>query len=288
MSKYLLLTAPKAEGQTKAKVRQAAASAQPGYRVASIADKGTEWEVRLEQLATDKVSNRKRQAAPPPEFLKDKGDSEEAPEGSPEEEASESPEEEAEEKSDTDKDEGKSEDDKDKSKDQSKDEDPVKAIEGIMADLNKLLGDLGGHAQKLKEKADKVDEVHELTKGPNLVDDMGEVPPVPPIDDAAAIGPTPGGPPGAVPPTPGPPRRPPVPTGRSGKPGVRPPVGVPTFTKKKTKIVEHPIQDDDGAYSIADFLAAVAVDPQCEGYIVAEVKTLKEANVYAGKLELAE
>lgn len=280
MSKLLLLTTKKEDGQTKANVRTAAASAYPSYRVASVVDKGEEWEVRIEELATDKVSSRSRQAAPPPDFLKDKEDSSDE-EGSPEEEASESPEEEAEEDSGEDKDEGKSEDDKDKPKGEDskgKEKDPVKAIETIMGELNKLLTDLGGHAQTLKDKADKVDEVHELTKGPDTnVDDMGEVPPVPPIDEAADLGPTPGA--GVVPP-----HRPPVPTGKA--PGR--PVGVPTFTKKKTKIVEHPIKDDDGEYSLADFLAAIATDPQCEGYVVAEVKTLKEANVYAGKLELAE
>lgn len=277
MSKLLLLTTKKEDGQTKASVRKAAASAYPSYRVASIVDKGEEWEVRIEELATDKVSARSRQAAPPPDFLKEKDDSEDAP---ADDDDTESPEEEAKEDSGEEPDDDAESKDGEKPKDDSKgkDKDPVKAIETIMGELNKLLTDLGGHAQTLKDKADKVDEVHELTKGPDTnVDDMGEVPPVPPIDEAADIGPTPGA--GVVPP-----HRPPVPTGKA--PGR--PVGVPTFTKKKTKIVEHPIKDDDGEYSLADFLAAIATDPQCEGYTVAEVKTLKEANVYAGKLELAE
>lgn len=284
MSKFLLLTAKKEDGQTKANVRMAAATAYLGYRVKSVVDKGENWELRLEQLVTDKKSSRTRQAAPPPDFLKEKGDSEsDAPD---DEEASESPEEEAKEDSGEEPDDDAESKDGDKSKGDSKpkDDDPVKAIENIMGELNKLLTDLGGHAQKLKEKADKVDEVHELTKGPDMVDDMGEVPPVPPVDGAEGaedVGPTPGA--GVVPP-----RRPPVPTGKAARPPMRPPAGVPTFTKKKTKIVEHPIKDNDGEYSIADFLAAIAADPQCEGYSVAEVKTLKEANVYAGKLELAE
>lgn len=286
MSKFLLLTAPKVKGQTKQLVRAAAGKAQPGYRVASVKDVGTEWEVRLEKL-TDKVSSSKRQAAPPPEFLKEKSDSD-APADDSKSDSDEAPKSDDSDDSDSDSD---SEDSKDEGEkkdkvdgDPSTKDDPVSAIKSIMDQLNNLLGELGGHAEKLKEKADKVDEVHELTKGDgDMVDDMGEVPPVPPIDDAAAIGPTPGG---EAPPVP--PRRPPVPSGKAKRSPKAPPVGVPTFTKKKTKIVEHPIKDDDGEYTIADFFAAVASDPQCEGYTLTEVKTVKEANVYAGKLELAE
>lgn len=278
MSNHKVITTPKLKGQTKTLVRQAAAKQNPGYRVSSVGvtEDGNKWEIRLDVL-TDRVSSRTRQSAPPPEFLKEKGDSEES---APSEDA---PKEDAADDSSDDADESKDNDSKgDKSKgvdgDPSTKEDPTKAIQSIMDDLQKLLGELGGHAEKLKEKGDKVDEIHELTKGDMApMDDMGAVPPVPALDDPAAIGPTPGKPPMG-------PRKPPMPTGK-GAPR-KAPVGVPTFTKRKTHVVEHPIKDADGEYTLVSFLATVAGDPRFTDYSVSEVKTLKGENKYAAKLEL--
>jgi hypothetical protein len=278
MSDYKLLTTQKKEGQTKAAVRQAAASQYPDYRVAKVEDKGDSWEVRLDKQP-DKVSSRTRQAAPPPEFLKEKDDS-----GSSADSDSSDTDDSAESDSDSsDSDSGDSDskgDEKgDKDPDPSKSKDPVEAINGVISDLKSLLDQLGGHATELKDKADKVDEIHELTKGDVApVDDvsaMGDVPPVPPLDPAA-VGPVPGGPPV-------PPRKPPVPR----KPGLRGGAPLPTtFTKRQTHFVEHPIKDDEGEYSLGDFLAAIASHPNLTDYEVAETRTAADANVYVAKLTL--
>lgn len=275
MSKFKLVTTAKVEGLTKEVVSAAAEKAHPGYRVASVEDKGSKWQVRLDQV--EKVSTRTRQAAPPPEFLDKKDD---AGDSADEEEASESPEEEAAEDSgekpdDDAESKGK---DGDKSKGDSKSDDPVAAIEKIMGELTNLLSDLGGHATKLKEKADKVDEVHELTKGTGDVDSMEGVPPVPPLDDAAAVGPTPGV--GGPPPAPHAPR---VPGGkRPGGPGA----GVPgVFGANQTEHVEHPMKDEDGEYGLSDVIAAITSHPELADYEINSLKAVEEDNVYVAQLK---
>jgi hypothetical protein len=279
MSNHKVLTTEKLEGQTKTLVRQAAAKQNPGYRVSSVnvTEKGDEWEIRLDKLP-ERVSSRTRQAAPPPEFLKEKGDSEDSADDS-----EDAPKEDAPDDDDSDDSEEKS-DDKGGDKKEKVDgdpatkEDPVAAIQAIMDSLQNLLGELGGHAEKLKEKGDKVDEIHELTKGDmGPVDDMGAVPPVPVLDDPAAIGPTPGKPPM-------PPKRPPVPSGRGAGPGKKPTVGVPAFSKRNTHVVEHPIKDADGEYSLADFVGLVSSDPRFTDYTLVETKVADDK--YVGKLAL--
>ena len=268
---HKLLTTAKLAGQTKAQVRQAAAKQNPGYRVVSVEAKEDEWEVRLAKTS-DRVSTQTRQAAPPP-FVKDEekddaGDDDDAPaddEGAEDDEA----------KGDTDDGDSDTEDKGEKG--DSKKKDPVAQIQSVISELKGLLDQLEGHAGDLKDKADKVDEIHELTKGDgDMVGDMDSVPPVPGMDG-------PGGPEGAPP---VPPRKPPVPSGKGARPPVKPMVGVPTFTKRQTHIVEHPIKDDDGEYSLADFLSAVSSDERFADYKVAEVKALADKNVYVGKLTL--
>lgn len=272
MSKFKVITTEKLEGQTKTLVRQAAAKQNPGYRVASVGinEDGTEWEVRLDELQPDKVSSRTRQSAPPPDFLKEKDDSKDDAPDDDEDSADEADKSDAE--GDSDDGDADTEGGEDAPKgDKKKDSDPVAEIERIMGELNSLLTDLGGHAQKLKEKADKVDEIHDLA-----APDVEKAPPVPPVDDMASVGPTPGGGP------PMPPRKPPVPTGKAP---VRP-VGVPTFSKRQTHVVEHPIKDDDGEYQLSDFLAAISSDPRFVDYDLQEVKKLEENNVYVASLKL--
>jgi len=272
MSKFKLVTTAKGEGITKEAVSAAAAKSFPGFRVARVEDLGDKWQIRLDQEA--KVSTRTRQAAPP-DFLKDDaGDSaedapdEDKPDDADAEDSGDKPEDDADADS---KDKG----DGDKSKGKK---DPVQAIESIMGELKSLLEELGGHASDLKEKADKVDEIHEMSKGDGDVDKMDAVPPVPPLDDAAAVGPTPGGAGGPVPP-----RKPPVPGGkRPGMPGA----GVPgVFGSRQTEIVEHPMKDDDGEYSLSDVLTAINDHPDLAGYEVDELKAVADANVYVAKLK---
>jgi hypothetical protein len=278
MSNHKVLTTEKLKGQTKTLVRQAAAKQNPGYRVSSvgITEDGTEWEIRLDKL-TDRVSSRTRQAAPPPEFLKEKGDSEDSADDSEEAPKDDAKADDSEDSEDS-KDGDKKKDDGKVDGDPATKEDPVKAIQGIMDQLQNLLGELGGHAESLKEKGDKVDEIHELTKGDvGPVGDMGAVPPVPALDDPAAIGPTPGKPPA-------PPARPPVPSGKGAPGGRKMPVGVPAFSKRNTHIVEHPVKDSDGEYSLADFVGLVSSDPRFTDYTLVETKVADDK--YVGKLAL--
>jgi len=269
MSKYKLMTTGKVEGVDEAAVRAAAAQAYRDYRVTKVEDLGDKWQVRLDL----KVSGAKRQAAPP-DFLKEKDDAGEDTSDDSSDSDSDSDSDSADSDSDSDKSE-KSDDAKDEGKDEGEKKDPVKAIEGIMSELKSLLDQLGGHASDLKDKADKVDEIHDLTKGDVAPTD--EVPPVPPIDDAAAVGPTPGG--MGVP---KPPRKPPVPTGN--RPGAGAP-GVPgVFGSRQTEIVEHPMKDDDGEYSFGDVEAAVKAHPDLQNYSIVEIKPVETDNVYVAKL----
>jgi hypothetical protein len=268
MNKFKLVTTAKTEGTSEQVVTTAAEKNFPGYRVAKIEDLGDKWQVRLDQ---EKVSTRTRQAAPP-DFLKDDGgDSSDASDEDPKDsvDESDSSSDDSSDASDEADSDSKDKDKPDDSKGDSK-KDPVKAIEGIMGELKSLLDQLGGHASDLKEKADKVDEIHNLTKGD--VAPMDDVPPVPPLDDAALVGPTPGNSP--VPPRKNPPPRPGM---GAGVPGV--------FGSHQTEVVEHPMKDDDGEYALNDVLQAIASHPDLGDYEVEELKALAEDNVYVAKLK---
>lgn len=104
---------------------------------------------------------------------------------------------------------------------------------------------------------------------------------------AGPVGPTPGAPPGAagVPPAGGPPRGPKLP----GGPGARkaPPVGVPTFSKRKNKVVFRPVSNDDGSKtSLAEATAEISSHPKFAAYDVVEIK--QEGDEYKAHLKLRE
>lgn len=263
MSRFKLVTTAKAQGVGEAAVSAAAKNAYPEYRVAKVEDLGDKWQIRLDL----KESTRKRKAAEPPAFLKEKDDA--GADSADDSDASDSEDSDSE---DSDKSDDEASDSKDKGEGDKKD--PVKAIESVINELKGLLDQLGGHASDLKDKADKVDEIHDLTKGDVAPTD--DVPPVPPVDDAAIVGPTPG--------APKPPRKSPVPTGKAPmRPGMGP--GVPgVFGSRQTEIVEHPMKDDDGEYSLADVEAAIKAHPDLQNYAISEVRPVENDNVYVAKL----
>ena len=273
MDTFLVVYTAKADGVDQAAVKKAALEQYEGYYVRLIEEKDEEFEVHLAKLA-DRVSSRKREAAPPPFEKKDDAADD------PEEDA-ESPEEEAAE------DDGEKPDDDADSKDKGdkpkgdKGKDPAKEVERIINDLTGLFTELGGQVSDLKalhdEKDQKLKDITDVA-APDGAAKMDEVPPMADVPDAAEVGPTPGGPPTGAPPIPG---KPPVPSGKSPI-GPR---GLPTsFTR--TQIVDHPIKDDDGEYSVADVEAAVKADERFANYIVEEVKRDSENNVFKAKLVL--
>jgi hypothetical protein len=272
MDNFLVVYTAKADGVDQAAVKKAALDQYTGYYVRHINETDDEFEVHLAKLA-DKKSSRKRQAAPPPEFLKNKKD--DAPS---DDEDSESPDEEA------DEDSGKKPDDDAESKGDDTDKtkgNPADAVKKVIDQLTSLFTELGGHIDDLQkahdDKDQKLNEIKDVAT-PDGTADMPDVPPMADVPNPAEIGPTPGKTPGAPP---MPPRKPPVPTGRV------PGRGLPTsFTR--TQIVDHPIKDDDGEYSVADVEAAVKADERFAKYVVDEVKKDSENNVWKAKLVLAE
>lgn len=96
-----------------------------------------------------------------------------------------------------------------------------------------------------------------------------------------AVGPTPGAPPGAagVPPAARPPRGPDM--------RKKPPVGVPTFSKRKNKVVFRPVANDDGSQvTLAEAIAEITSHPKYAAYDVAEIKVVE--NEYKAHLKLRE
>lgn len=253
MSKYLIVNASKEDAPTRGDVRAAAAQAYPKYSVEAILDLDDSWDVRLARK--DHVSRIRRTAEFPPGLV-DKEDKPKDPpsDEAPDEDNEEEPEEE------------ESEEDKKEEPKPSKDkksDDPLEQLEDLVNQIEGLVDQLRGTKEKVRDKADKVDEVRDLVS-----DEPGP----------EEIGPVPGGPPTGGPPAPKVPGRPgPSPAQR------KPPVGVPTFSKRQTRIVRR-----DANVSAAFAAAELEQDPQFEDYEVEEIKRDTRTNQFVAKLKLRE
>lgn len=139
-------------------------------------------------------------------------------------------------------------------------------------------GELGELVKKLKDLLPALEKV--VGPMPEEIEEEAEKPLPHPED----VGPTPGGgtPPGGPPrgaPPPGarPPRSPGVPGGRGGRPPVRPQVGVPTFTKRKSQLLQRTadVSEDD---------ARKELESAFPDYEIAEFK--ENGGLYLVRLEL--
>lgn len=255
---YIVLTAPN-NGETEAEVREAVASTHPEYRIERVAEKNGQWHVRL--AAGDEESGSKPPFPPKKkddsdddvDDIVDKSDSDDSDSKDSEEDAGEKPE------------------------GESKPKDPVAQIQSLLSELQTAV-------KGLADKAKTVDEIHDKVK--DHVEDGAKPPTDAPVPLPEDVGPTPGSGPAAAPAPPAAPKRPGVPGG--GARGARPPAGLlPTFTNRRTHIVEHPIKDEEGEYTLAHVEAAIKAEPQLEGFKIAGTQTDDENNVYRVKLVLA-
>lgn len=257
---YVIATVDKSF--TKDQIR--AEARKKGQIVQMIKDAGEEWEVRLADL---------------PPFMKKDEESEDAPKDAPEDAPK-----------DDDSDDKPKADKKDDSKSEKSEKGESKG--DSLGELRSLIQELQSQVEKVvsvaesvsadaESKQQKMEEIHDSVKehvdGKGEKGDLGDVPapPVPP--DAAGLEDVPAGPPAGGPPKPpGAPKVPGAPGGRPGAgPGgkpqrpVRPPSGVPVFTKNQTEVIKHDGVDAEGnKITLVAAAAAIEADEEWSDYEV--------------------
>lgn len=265
MPVYEIVTASKSELATEEALRSALAKHKTGFVVENIKSDDDTWTVRLATKTADK-----------PDFLKEKGDSDDADSSDSPDDADSS----SDDPSDSDSNDD-SDSDSDSDGDGKKKGDPVGEVKKVIDQLTSLFTDLGGKVQDLQaahdDKAQKLKDISD-TVGPDGAD--GDGPPgLPPglEGDGEAVGPTPGHP---APPMPGPKmdkRKPPMP----GMPGG----GLPAFTHTY-EVATHPGVNSEGK-KISLTAAAVEMenDPDFAQYEVAGM-TENADGTFSAKLKL--
>lgn len=176
-------------------------------------------------------------------------------------------------KKDEDEEAPKKDEGEEKPKEEKKDDDEKGGGDPVSQVLE-ALNTLEKHLPKIKEQLGGGDVVDV----PIPDEALG---PMPPVDGppGGPVGPTPGAPPAAA-------GRPPVP---KSKPDMRkkPSVGVPTFSKRKNKVVFRPVANEDGTeVSLAEATAEITSHPKYAGYDVMEVK--REGDEYKAHLRFRE
>lgn len=261
---YVIATVDKSF--TKDQIR--AEARKNGQIVQMIRDADTEWEVRLADL---------------PPFMKKDEESEEAPKDAPEDAP----------KDDDSDDEPKAEKKDDDSKGEKSEKGESKG--DSLGELKSLIQELQSQVEKVvsvaesvsadaESKQQKMEEIHDSVKdhvdGNKDKGELGDVPAPPVPGDAAGLEDVPAGPPMGGPPAGGPPKPPGAPKapgapGGRGAPGgkpqrpVRPPSGVPVFTKNQSEVIKHDGVDADGnRISLVAAAAAIEADEEWSDYEV--------------------
>jgi hypothetical protein len=279
---YEILTAEKPEGVTLDQAAEAIAAQYPDHHVV-VDDTGDEFVATLARkskvsrtvVAADDDAADLLDDAPPPAFKKKVEEEGDEPDDAPEDDK-----EPKDEKDDKKKDSDDSEDSNDPMAEAKK---IVDVLKKVLPQLEKLIG------PGVDELGDLGDEVHTPLHG-----DEGLGPLPPHGGPGGPVGPVPGGSPADAlgtegpaglggPKPPLPPRRPPVPSGNAPRPGV----GVPTFSKRRHKVVFRPVANDDGSELTMDQASAeIQQHPKYAAYDVVNIK--KDDTHYVAHLKLRE
>jgi hypothetical protein len=262
-TKYVVARTAKTSA-TQDEIRTSVEEAYDGYKVKKIEDKGDEWEVTL-HLAD--ISD-----------LKDVKDDSDSKEDSAEVEESDDD-------SDS-KDSDDSNSDKDGDSDgDKKEKDPVSKIHELLNQLNTLVDDIAGGVDEVSDKANKVDEVHDMLKDHVPEGEMGEVPPGPGMEtDGGPVGPGKG--------PSGPPRPPSAPAGldkrkRPGGPGI-PGGGIPAFTHNRRSRIVFTDPGSSEEVDEAEAFSALSANAKDEGCRIENFHLDADQKRYVAKLVLVE
>jgi hypothetical protein len=277
---YVIATVDKSF--TKEQIR--AEARKNGQMVEFILDAGEHWDVRLADL--------------PPFMKKDEEGEDSGGDDAPKEESGDDKEEAP--KSEK-KDDGEEKSD---SKGESK-SDSLGELKSLISDLQSQVEKVLSVAEQVSSDAEskqqKMEEIHDSVKDHVKGEKGGEgeapAAPVPPSDAPPAAGledipgPPPGGPgagpkpPAAGPKVPGAPGGRGMPGGKPQRP-VRPPSGVPVFTKNQSEVITHPGVDAEGnKITLVAAAAAIEADEEWADYEVAGM-TENHDGTFSAKLKL--
>jgi hypothetical protein len=245
-TEYLVITTAKTDETTEASVRAAAAKAYPSYIVEAVRADGSEWQVRLAKPVSPRAA----------QFPFEKKDDAEKPDS----DSSDEPDEEESPDDDDTPDEKAVDDEEGKGKGEKKKSDPVAEFVELTNKMKSLLDDVLEQAGVVKEKADKVDEMHDLIK-----DHVQGPPAEAPLPEE--VGPTPGAPPAAAGPGAGPmPPRGPRPR---RLPAQRAPM--PQGFSNTERISSSKFDANGKERTLAQALKDLEEDPEFRGYKVVDL-----------------